>query len=57
MKALKDKILAEGLKRFIYGLGKKVILANYVGELADVIFSYTGNNAALTAFLSSIVFI
>ena len=48
--------IAEGLKRFIYGLGKKVILANYVGELSDVIFSYSGDSSAMTAWLGAIAY-
>lgn len=30
---------ASGIQRFIYGLSKKVILANPLGELADIIFA------------------
>lgn len=31
----------EGMQRFIYGLGKKVLLANYLAQIADNIFDYT----------------
>ncbi len=30
--------VAAGLERFIYGLAKKMILANHLGQLADIIF-------------------
>jgi len=33
------KLFAEGVTRFIYGLAKKVLIANTLGEVADHIFS------------------
>lgn len=41
-----------GLVRFIYGLGKKVLIANAVGELADkyLIFDITPNSTAAAWF-------
>lgn len=30
--------IAEGMIRFVYGLGKKALIANYAGQLADMIF-------------------
>lgn len=38
---------AEGLKRFIIGLGKKVIIANSFGSVADDIFSMQPNEMSL----------
>lgn len=35
---MSDKIL--GLKRFVFGLSKKVLIANILGELADLVFGY-----------------
>ncbi len=40
--------IAEGLKRFIYGLAKKVLLANAMAAVADYVFGLPG--ASLTAF-------
>ena len=40
--------IAEGLKRFIYGLAKKVLLANAMAAVADMVFGLPG--ASLTAF-------
>lgn len=40
--------IAEGLKRFIYGLAKKVLLANAMASVADMVFGLPG--ASLTAF-------
>ena len=31
---------ADGFKRFIYGLGKKVLISNVLGQCADTIYSY-----------------
>lgn len=31
--------VAYGIRRFIVGLGKKVLIANYMGEIADTLFS------------------
>lgn len=30
---------AKGIQRFIFGLGKKVLIANYMGEVADLLFA------------------
>ena len=32
--------VARGIKRFIFGLGKKVLIANQMGFVADTVFSY-----------------
>ncbi|MBR0093444.1 MAG: MBOAT family protein, partial [Lachnospiraceae bacterium] len=42
--------LAEGFRRFIYGLGKKVISANTVAQAADQIFDISG--ASMTGLLA-----
>lgn len=44
-----------GTERFIYGLGKKVLLANYVGLTADSIFAAVERSAA-TAWLGAIAY-
>ncbi len=49
--------LTQGMTRFVYGLGKKVILSNYLGLIADNIFSLTdGNISIATAWLGAIVY-
>jgi D-alanyl-lipoteichoic acid acyltransferase DltB (MBOAT superfamily) len=48
------------MKRFIYGLGKKVILANTMGEISDIVFdglNITNNSMAIwTAWIGAIAF-
>ena len=34
--------VAEGIRRFLVGLGKKVLIANYMGAIADTLFSAGG---------------
>lgn len=46
-----------GLRRFIVGLGKKVILANTMGEVADKIFSYGPSDISVSiAWLGAVAF-
>ncbi len=40
---------AHGSERFIYGLGKKVLIANPLGEAADIIFYLPPDELSLTA--------
>jgi D-alanyl-lipoteichoic acid acyltransferase DltB (MBOAT superfamily) len=47
---------AQGIYRFIYGLGKKVLLANYLGLLADQVFDSTKNVAVATAWLGAVFY-
>ena len=44
-----------GTERFIYGLGKKVLLSNYTGFIADSIFAATERSVA-TAWLGAIAY-
>lgn len=37
------KLFASGIHRFIYGLAKKMLIANPLGEVADSIFMLSGN--------------
>ncbi len=41
---------AEGIRRFLLGLGKKILLANTLGQLCDV-FQSSGNQSVLFAWL------
>ena len=37
-------LFAQGARRFIYGLAKKVLIANSLGEVADIVFAMSGND-------------
>jgi alginate O-acetyltransferase complex protein AlgI len=39
--------VAAGMQRFIYGLAKKVLLANYVAQIADNVFDYMAGNTTV----------
>ena len=41
------KLFSDGVIRFIYGLAKKVLIANTLGEVADTIFSLDSNEMTL----------
>ena len=45
-----------GVTRFVFGLGKKVLLANYVGLIADNIFAMDRGMSAATAWLGLIAY-
>jgi len=47
---------SEGMMRFIYGLAKKVLIANYMGQLADTIFAMDGGLSVGTAWLGAIAY-
>lgn len=47
---------AQGMLRFIYGLGKKVLLANYLGLLANQVFDSGQAVGMLTAWLGAIFY-
>jgi alginate O-acetyltransferase complex protein AlgI len=48
---------AEGAIRFIYGLAKKIIIANAMGRIADDIFALSGNQlTGKTAWLGAIAY-
>lgn len=40
---------AKGLRRFIYGLGKKVIISNCLAEVADAIFAFDNSELSFVA--------
>ena len=50
------KDFSSGVYRFVFGLGKKVLIANYVGLIADNIFynHSLGNISVLTAWIGAI---
>ena len=45
-----------GMERFIYGLGKKVLIANYVASIADEVFSASGDVSVLTMWLGAVCY-
>ena len=47
--------ISDGVERFILGLAKKVIIANQVGALADIIFK-SGNVGSLLSLLGAIAY-
>lgn len=50
--------VAEGFRRFIYGLGKKVIISNVMGKSADAIFNLPMDQVGCkTAWLGIVVYI
>ncbi len=48
--------ITRGVIRFTYGLGKKVLLANYVAVIADNIFGLSGDMSIATAWLGIIAY-
>ena len=44
---------AEGVRRFIYGLGKKVMLANFLAQIADNAFGFTVNPSVMMSWLGA----
>ena len=49
--------ITQGIKRFIFGLGKKVLLANQMGFVADLVFSYSPSSLGmLTSWIGAICY-
>jgi alginate O-acetyltransferase complex protein AlgI len=42
-----SELFASGVQRFIYGLAKKMLIANPLGEVADPIFTLSGNDLTM----------
>ena len=47
---------SEGMLRFIYGLAKKVLIANFMGQLADTIFAMNSSLSVGTAWLGAVAY-
>lgn len=45
-----------GVRRFIYGLAKKVLLANFLAQVADNIFEFVSEPSVMTAWLGAIAY-
>ena len=41
--------IAQGIRRFIFGLGKKVLIANQMGFIADTVFKFAPNELGMLA--------
>lgn len=54
-KESRDEVLS-GMSRFIYGLGKKVLLANFVAQIADNCFDYLSGMSVCMAWLGAIAY-
>ncbi len=50
------KDFAEGICRFVVGLGKKVLLANQIGALWDEIYALGGSTSVLMAWLGALAY-
>ena len=48
--------LAAGFRRFTYGLAKKALLANFVGQIADNVFDYVRKPSIMLAWLGAIAY-
>ena len=46
----------EGMTRFIYGLGKKVLLSNYLAQIADNVFGTAGGCSVMTAWIGAVAY-
>lgn len=49
-------LFSDGMLRFIYGLAKKVLIANYMAQVADNIFDYGTPGSMATAWLGAIAY-
>ncbi len=47
---------SEGTRRFIYGLAKKLLIANFVAQIADNVFDYMPEPSALMAWLGAVAY-
>lgn len=49
---------ASGIRRFIYGLSKKILIANTVGHTADAMFALSGNEmSAISCWIGGIAYV
>nr|MBQ6740272.1 membrane-bound O-acyltransferase family protein [Synergistaceae bacterium] len=50
------EIFSSGVNEFIYGLAKKVLIANFMARIADNVFDYINNPSVLMAWLGAIAY-
>ena len=48
--------VSEGVRRFIYGLGKKVLLANFLAQIADNAFDSMTDPSVMMAWLGAVAY-
>lgn len=48
--------VSAGMRRFIYGLGKKVLLANFLAQIADNVFDYLVAPSVMMAWLGAVAY-
>ena len=51
-----EKDFTEGFSRFVVGLGKKILISNYVGKVADIAFGTTGGMSVAMAWLGAVAY-
>ena len=49
-------MFSAGVRRFIYGLGKKILLANFVAQVADNVFGYLINPSISMAWFGALAY-
>ncbi len=47
---------SSGFKRFVYGLGKKILIANFVAQIADNVFNSLPQPSVMMAWLGAIAY-
>ena len=47
---------SEGVRKFIYGLGKKILLANFMAQIADNIFGYIINPSVMMSWFGALAY-
>lgn len=47
---------SQGFRRFVYGLGKKILIANFVAQIADNVFDSLVHPSVLMAWLGAIAY-
>ncbi len=50
------ELFSQGVRRFIYGLAKKILLANFMAQIADNIFDYTIGRSMGLAWIGAIAY-
>ena len=47
---------SDGVERYIYGLAKKVLIANFLAQISDNVFGYIQNPSVLLAWLGALAY-
>jgi alginate O-acetyltransferase complex protein AlgI len=54
-RVLTQRMFAEGVRRFVFGLGKKMLIADTIAQCVDAIFELPGNEITITLAWAAIV--